>query len=57
MRRIIVLDISTLYTQIYDEIYCSEDELESTLSKYRSDNFLCISMVYDKNLIPKVHIG
>lgn len=57
MRRIIVLDISTLYTQIYDEIYCREDELESTLSKYRSDNFLCISMVYDKNLIKKVHIG
>ena len=57
MRRIIVLDISTLYTQIYDEIYCGEDELESTLSKYRSDNFLCISMTYDRDIIKKVHIG
>lgn len=54
MRRVIILDISTLYAQIYDEIYCEEDEVKDLISKYNSEKFLCINLTYDKDC--KVHI-
>lgn len=54
MRRIIILDISTLYAQIYDEIYCGEDEVKDLVSNYDSEKFLCINLTYDKDY--KVHI-
>lgn len=54
MRRIIILDISTLYAQIYDEIYCSENEVKDLVSNYNSEKFLCINLTYDKDY--KVHI-
>lgn len=34
--RVVVLDISGLYTQIYDEIYCTRDKLEGIRNKYNN---------------------
>ena len=32
--RVVILDISGLYTQIYDEIYCQESEYSAIVSKF-----------------------
>lgn len=32
--RVVILDISGLYTQIYDEIYCKESEYSAIVSKF-----------------------
>lgn len=32
--RVVVLDISGLYTQIYDEIYCKESEYSGIIEKF-----------------------
>ena len=32
--RVVVLDISGLYTQIYDEIYCNESEYLGIIEKF-----------------------
>ena len=32
--RVVVLDVSGLYTQIYDEIYCKESEYSAIVDKF-----------------------
>lgn len=33
-RRVIILDISGIYTQIYDELYCTAEKYESLLENF-----------------------
>lgn len=51
MKRIIVLDISQMYTQIYDEIYYTEsdkDKYEDTIKDYISqpEKYVCVTITY-----------
>lgn len=51
MSRIIVLDISQTYTQIYDEIYYTErdkEKYEDTINSYaaQTDKYVCITITY-----------
>lgn len=49
MIRIIILDVSGMYSQIYDELYCREDELSEMIKKYQG--YVCIKMNVDSSVI------
>lgn len=42
MARILVLDVSGLYVQIYDEFWCCENDIDTRTRKYPSPDFLCV---------------
>lgn len=46
MKRIIVLDTSGVYSQIYDEVYASGDEWKEIAAKYRAQGYMCVVLTY-----------
>ena len=36
--RVVILDIDNLYTQIYDEIYCSKEKYKEILIKFNNSD-------------------
>lgn len=46
MKRIIVLDTSGVYSQIYDEVYASGDEWKEIAVKYRAQGYVCVVLTY-----------
>ncbi len=49
MKRIIILDISGVYSQIYDEIYCDENNTETydKIKKYSiNPRFIVIELIF-----------
>ena len=46
MKRIIVLDTSGVYSQIYDEVYASGDEWKEIAAKYRAQGYVCVVLTY-----------
>ncbi len=51
IKRVIILDISQTYTQIYDEIYFAENEHENYVNVIKSyntqpDKYVCVAVTY-----------
>lgn len=48
MKRIIILDISGMYSSIYDEIYCTIEEYKDKIAQYinQKDKYTCVVITY-----------
>ena len=46
MIRVIILDVSGTYCQIFDEFYCDEEDYDKKINTYSSDNFFFIKLSY-----------
>ncbi len=42
MVRILILDVSGLYTHIYDEFWCYESEVEERTREFSSPDYICV---------------
>lgn len=42
MVRVLVLDTSGLYTQIYDEFWCYENEIAERTKAFTEPDFICV---------------
>lgn len=42
MVRVLVLDISGLYTQIYDEFWCYESEITERTRSFNRPDYICV---------------
>lgn len=42
MVRVLVLDISGLYTQIYDEFWCYENEIAERTRTFTRPDYICV---------------
>ena len=46
MIRLIVLDISGMYSKIVDEIYGCKERIESEIEQYNSDDYVLVRVTY-----------
>ena len=43
--RVLILDVDNLYTQIYDELYCSKERYNEILSEFGESNMYKIVVI------------
>lgn len=46
MERVVVLDVSSTYTQIYDEIYCTKNDCEKIIKSHEEKGYICVKLSY-----------